>query len=373
MANSVVSEPSVSTPIHSPPRWRDLHRGTRLCLLTTFLLIPTLLLEVSVRLYWALSKGIPALHTEQIWDTFYPEMKESGVAAAPEDRAAGSFDVLILGASVFHPFYGDLAVRLPTTIGNALGRPVRIYNLGYPGRTSLDSYQRYARLGRKRFDLVIFYHGINDTRLNNCPACVFRADYTHAPRYQQIALLDSHPEHRYFALPYSVRYLLSRWQDQLNLSTLPRERWNQYGGELKTPPCFEANLKKIIALAEQRGDPLLLMTFTYHVPSNYTEEAFKAKELDYATHHDPLRLWGTPDNVPRAIDAHNAVVRRLAAEHPAIAFVDQQRLMPAGKRYYNDPCHLTTRGCEAFVDNVMKQVDWKRWAGARTSHATAAR
>jgi hypothetical protein len=373
MANSLPELPD-SPPVRpSPPRWRDLRRGTRLCLLATFVLVPTLLLEVSVRLYWTMSKKIPFFHTEQIWDTFYPEMKDSGVAAAPEDRNDGFFDVLILGPSVFHPFYGDLAVRLPTAIGNTLSRPVRVYNLGYPGRTSLDSYQRYARLGRKRFDLVIFYHGINDTRLNNCPARVFRTDYMHAPRYKQIALLDSHPEHRYFALPYSIRYLLSRWQDQLNLSTLPRGRWNHYGNELKTPPCFEANLKKIIALAEQRGDPLLLMTFTYYIPSNYSDEAFKAKTLDYAAHHDPLRLWGTPENMPRAIDAHNAVVRQLAAEHPAIAFVDQQRLMPVGKRYFNDPCHLTLQGCEVFVDNVMKQVDWKKWAGSQTGHLTAAR
>src|SRR5437762_2528993 len=123
MAHSLLTEPSVSTPVRRspPPRWRDLRWGTRLCLLATFLLIPTLLLEGSVRLYWALSKGIPALHTEQIWDTFYPEIRESGVAAAPENRDDGFFDVLILGASVFHPFYGDLPVRLPTTIGNALG------------------------------------------------------------------------------------------------------------------------------------------------------------------------------------------------------------------------------------------------------------
>ena len=60
---------------------------------------------------------------------------------------------------------------------------------------------------------------------------------------------------------------------------------------------------ELIALAEQRGDPLLLMTFAYHIPSNYTDEAFKAKTLDYASHHDPLRLWGTADNMPRAIDA----------------------------------------------------------------------
>ena len=77
MAHSMLTEPAVSTPARRSrsPRWRDLRRGTRLCLLATFLLIPTFLLEVSVRLYWALSKGIPALHTERIWDTFYPEMK----------------------------------------------------------------------------------------------------------------------------------------------------------------------------------------------------------------------------------------------------------------------------------------------------------
>ena len=48
-------------------------------------------------------------------------------------------------------------------------RNVRIFNLAMPAHTSRDSWLKYAALRDARFDLVIFYHGINEARVNNAP------------------------------------------------------------------------------------------------------------------------------------------------------------------------------------------------------------
>jgi hypothetical protein len=335
------------------------------------LMILVLGMEFAARLHWQICKGVPIFRTGEIWNTFYPEFKASGVETAPTDHTSDTFHVLILSASVFYPGFGDLPERFNAALTQELHRPVRIYNLSYPGRTTRDNFEKYRHLGDKRFDLVIVYDGVNDSFLNNCPSKVFRSDYTHAPRFEQILLLDRHPEHPYFVLPYSARYLKSRLQDQWRLSTQPGPYWFQYACDLKTPQAFETNLRNIIEIAETRGDTVLLMTYALYVPTNYSEEAFAAKTLDYGVHLSPLSLWGTVASVPAAVDAHNAAARRLAARHPGVAFVDQQRLMPTGKLYFNDPCHLTAAGCEAFVANVMKKVNWTLWSSDKQSKAIA--
>src|SRR5262249_10732503 len=154
----------------------------------------------------------------------------------------------------------------------------------------------------------------------NCPENVFRADYSHAPRLFQIQLLQRHPEHSVFALPYTVRYLKSRFARQLCLSTEPGQKWHHHGAVLKTPPSFRDNLETILGTARQRGEPVLLMTFALHIPENYTEEAFKAKALDYGRHVSPLRLWGLPENVRRGVAAHNDVIRELVRQWPSTLF-----------------------------------------------------
>ncbi len=343
----------------SRPGWRNLSWQARLAVLLTFFLVGVIGLELLCRAYWRIARNVPPLHSEQIWLSYFPEVVSSGVSEAPESRDDDTFDVLFLGASVLHEAFGDIATRLQAVLEAKLHRPVRVFNLAYPGRTTRDSALKYERLSAKRFDLVVVYHGINDTYLNNCPRKVFRADYTHAPRFEQIALLEQHPEHRYLVLPYTARFLKSRWSQQLKLSTEPGPKWHHHGADLKTPASFEANLRRIVETADERGDPLLLMTFASHIPPDYSEERFRERKLDYAQHVSPLRLWGRAGTVPAALAAHNAVIRRLAASRPDILFVDQQKLMPAGKRYYNDPCHFTTAGCRRFTDHIARQIDWQ--------------
>lgn len=64
-----------------------------------------------------------------------------------------------------------------------------------------------------------------------------------------------------------------------------------------------------------------------------------------------LCLWlalgaSSIENVIRAADAHNEVVRHTAGEHPGVFPVEQAVLMPQGRVYFNDVWHLTATGSE---------------------------
>lgn len=104
------------------------------------------------------------------------------------------------------------------------------------------------------------------------------------------------------------------------------------------------------------------MTFAYHIPPNYTDEAFRARRLDYGASVTAceVSLWGTPGGVKAAINAHNQVIREVASRHKNVIFIDQKATMPTDGRHFIDPCHLTPQGTDLFVRHV---IDALRTAG----------
>jgi hypothetical protein len=302
------------------------------------------------RLYWWRVKGIAPISQEAIWRITFPELAHSGIDSVAPYHADKTFDVLLLGASVLHPQFGDIGLRLQQRLEQKLGRPVRVINLSFPGRTSVESRMKYARLADRRFDLVLWYEAINDIYLNNCPPGEFRADYSHASHIARMQALGRHLEVSWFALPYTFRYLFPHLGRGWRLTAC---HWDlRYGADLRTPPSFEANLEAVAALAEQRGDPLMLTSFASYIPPNYSRAAFQAHRLDYARHFGPAEAWGEPANLIRGLEAHNAALRRVAARHKTM-FVDVASQIPPGRLYFDDPCHLTPEGCRHFVELIV--------------------
>ena len=345
----------------SPParprlRWRQMRLSNRICLIALLLLLLGGMLEAGARLYWWKAKGAPHTDAESIWRTTYTEVADSGIDRVAPHHGDGTFDVLLLGGSVLHPICGDIAVRLRARLEEKLGRPVRVVNFAYPGRTSGDSRMKYARLGDRRFDLVIVYHGINDAFMNNCPPGSFRADYTHACHIAQMKALDRHPEVGWFALLYTAEYVALNLASRWNLRSEPRHRLSHFGADVRTPPAFEANLDTIAELAARRGDRLMLATFAYYFPADYSEEAFLAKKLDYDKHGCAASTWGRPANLIAALDAHNAATRRVARRHGTL-FADVAARLSGGRLCFDDPCHLNAEGCRRWVELIVEQLD----------------
>lgn len=97
----------------------------------------------------------------------------------------------------------------------------------------------------------------------------------------------------------------------------------------------------------------MLMTFAIYVAPDDSSAAFQKDHSDHDTYLTPIQLWGTPENVVRAVEAHNQVVRRLAAEDEQVLFADAARAMDGHAEYFNDVCHLSDAGSEAFVHLLL--------------------
>jgi hypothetical protein len=343
--------PNSLPPRKAARRWRDLRGSTRIVVLLLIALLLSVSSEVLSRTYWALAKGVPFFHSERIWDAFFPETV--ALRTGPQTRDDHTYRVLLLGGSVVSPQFGDVGPLLETALEQRIGEPVYLTNLAYPGRTTLDSLLKYRRLGDHHFDLVVIYEGINDCYLNNCPPGVYRADYAHAPRYRQLRELERHKEVAFLAAPYTLWFLPNNAWFRLPWSSRPRAEWAHFGRDLHTPAAVEANLEEMIRIAQERGETVLLLSFAYD-PSAALTEADRPRDREHFT---PVSIWGEPGNVLCALSAHNEAIRRVAARHQDLTFVDVQQRMPTGGRYFNDICHLSAEGCAVFVNELLHGFD----------------
>lgn len=321
----------------------------RISLWLGYILFLLLLAELGCRAFWTV-RGL-AFFTchNRIYRIFYPEMQ--GVESASIDADDGSFDVLMLGASVLDPQFGNIERLLREKLAAKASRPSRVFNVSALAHTSLDSLYKYRHLSDKRFDLVLFYHGINEVRANNCPASVFKNDYSHYAWYRLLNDYEHSTTAGLVVFPYTLRFALIKFEERLGSHKYlpahqPRTDWLEHGSNIKTKGPFRANLSGIIALARQRGDRVMPMTFSF-----YQTEGFV-----YPSNRTPIYLWGRPEAVVAGIGAHNAVVEELARKHPELLFVDQNGRIPKDRDHFTDICHLTAQGCERFVDNVLDEI-----------------
>ncbi len=287
---------------------------------------------------------------------------------------AGEFRMLTLGASAFvtrdfQPRFQELMNRAPSF--QQRGLSVRVASTGVPAHTTFDSLWKYQYWYRGYdFDLVLFYHGINDARANNYPRDVFRADYTQFPYYQRFApvfsWVERHPVlSRSFATTLGAS-LVQRAKVQL-APAFAREApynnplddpWLAEGSDLKTPPVFSRNVEEVLRVARERRQKVLLLTYAYYLPPDYTNERFLAQQTDYSFMPESVatEVWGRKENVVAAIEAHNAAVRRLAELHPNALFFDMERYMPKDREHFIDICHWTDLGRETFARGVLEAI-----------------
>lgn len=286
----------------------------------------------------------------------------------------GEFRILALGASAFvtrnfQPQFQALLNENRFFVEQGL--KVRVVSAGVPAHMTYDSLWKYRYwYDGYDFDLVIFYHGINDARANNYPREVFRKDYTQFSYYQRFWPAFNWIEQH----PWLSRSFLVSWVMKLSLgakSILAPESqreapynsplddpWRAEAGDLKTPPVFASNVEAVMALAESRDQSLLLLTYTYYVPDGYSNERFLAKLLDYSFAEESVatEVWGWSHHVRAVIEAHDAVIREIAAENPQVLFFDMERFMPKDGKHFIDICHWTDLGQERFAQGIVEAL-----------------
>lgn len=322
-----------------------------------YLVLLVLLVEASMRAYFAIFHEGEFLRPSSMVRQAYPELEQIAMPAA-------DFDILLLGGSVLVESVGGIPSRLAKNLAAEGVTDFRVVNLSALAHTTRDSYLKLKSLGDPRFDVVVVYHGINEVRANNCPPDLYRSDYSHYEWYEMRNLTDRYLHSMDLSvIPFSFDYLFHRAR-QVFLEPryvpphAPKRQWVPYGSDIKTMGAFRANLEKIVSRMTRNDTAPILMTFAYYVPPAYSLSAFDAGDLDYASSTDrsPIEIWGHPRNVVAGIKAHNDVVRYLAARHPEETFIDMEESIPKQGAYFSDICHLSERGSDRFAAVLAARI-----------------
>ncbi len=321
------------------------------------LVFSLLFIELSFRMYLA-----HIYHTffptyPSIIYRLYPELKKTDVPEEPE-----AVNILLLGASVLNKDYGDIEVRLNRKLQAALTEKVNIFNMATSAQTSLDSLTKYEMISRSDIDIVVVYQSINELRTNNCPREDFDDNYCHYSWYEYLEVAKRHRRSLpYTVIPYSFDYIYHGLRQMFFRSKYiplhaPLPATFKYGSDIKSARPYYRNLMHIIQLALKRHSRILLMTFAYYVPDNYSLSRFMNKQLDYGEHTCAIEVWGAARNILKGLRVHNAIVRDIARKFQQVSFLDMEQTIPKEKRYFNDICHFTDEGCELFSSILAEKL-----------------
>lgn len=365
---------SSATVTASDPRRRSGKRFFRQkrYLIPLYLAYLAILLWLGGRIYLWMAAGVGPTETPDVlavWEQFYPELGRSYVIdelrAARDSASAENVQkshigiqpdsappvrVLLLGASVLEQVADDLDRATSEHRGEG-ERRIEICNLTWASRTTRDSLLKRRLLAERHYDVVVIYHGINDVRMNCCLPGKFRSDYSHCQFYAGLSrCLKAGTINLVDAVRYTMELTIPLGEPDIDMF--------EYGSLIRTPPAFRANLGEVIQITHDSGGRVILGTFALHLPSNYSCEAFKAGQLDYASggYGMPVEAWGLPENVRRTVAAHNKVIRELAASDSRIRLVDFENSLERGRVNFNDPCHLTQVGQAEFAKLMVQAL-----------------
>tara|TARA_R110002072_G_scaffold1983_1_gene16194 strand:- start:31060 stop:32160 length:1101 start_codon:yes stop_codon:yes gene_type:complete len=366
----MIEDVAIATPDSAEGRRARPRLRRKLLLLLVSFLAAVVVAECLCRIYLNLKHGVPLMDPGRVLCRKYPEIACADATKLSLDKA--SFNVLLLGGSVIDARWSSVEHELREQLAFAGVYNIKVCNLAVASHTSRDSLIKYRALSRSHFDLVILYHGINDARANNAPGDVYRDDYSHYAWYETANVLSDYHGNSWFALSsllhqawLGVKQRVFSGQYLSFYHPLPPPEWTRYGASPKTPVAFEGNVREIVNLAEARSERIVLMTFATFVPSDYSDDAFSDRRLDYALHISPLKMWGNPDDVVSVVALHNQVIRSVASGRGEGDFVDQAGHIGNGKRYFHDACHLTCDGSRQFVKNILASIPPSEWRSSR--------
>lgn len=356
--------------------------NSRIAIRSIFILLlaalSLVLLEIGGRFYVMAKFKTGFVDTSGLLFHYYNKIKliQLDRKSLPPDQ----FRVLLLGGSVLNPNNGTIETHLRSKLSHHFGTDgFWVYNAAIPGHSSRDSYLKSILLRQYSFDLVIFYHGINETRANNCKAEDFRFNYDHMGWYSEVHNAFHYDSLAQFScLPFLTQHFKILLRQMLSPEQYvpqdrPRPEDVEEGKVLKTPPSFRNNLTSVYDYCLATGADLLVPTFAYHLDSNYTQNLFMNRKLSYNPSAEvvfPVELWGLPKNVAKGIDAHNREARR-ASDELGFSLISMDRLLEKNASHFDDICHLSDSGCVRFVEIlwltiIQKAQTHEHYIGNRT-------
>lgn len=320
-----------------------------------------LLFEVTAQVFCFFALDLEPFGDDVSTLHFYPGL--ATIRDNPGDAA--SFDILFLGGSVMwqwleheEPYHlADVSIH---------GRPVRAHLAALPGHTSLDSLYKLRYLQDIDFDLVVLYQSINEVRTNNVPPEHWRDDYSHYSWYAEVNFFQRHAASIDAGLrsPVLFFHIERALRESLGLQVFVPEEWpgpelSQYGSTVRSARSFEHNIDEMLRITRAHDTPLLLSTFAWYRPPDYDMENYRrpvpAPEAGVYSEFFvlPIELWGSPDNVVRALEVHNEVLESFAGREGVLEVIPMDALIPKDAADFEDICHFTSEGFARFGQHIL--------------------
>jgi hypothetical protein len=306
---------------------------------------------------------------------YYPELES--LMEKPVSRDPGEINILILGGSAISDTFCHTSTGLTEMLADSLRgkRKVLIHNMARVAQTSLDANIKMQLLEKSRFDYIVFYESINDTRANNCPVSDFDSLYRHIVFYQEVHTILSHPEMDKTILPFILDFCYHRLLYMFGIKhSIPKEFYQMdetcnclkkigdttllnYGNEVKTTATLRQNIEHIYTLCNKRASKLVLLTYTFYDKENYTLVGLLDKKAALKTPFIfPTEIWGKPNNVIKALERHNCVINQVHQAHKDILFSDLDSLMTKSDSTFLDICHLTKAGANTLFSTIGNSI-----------------
>jgi hypothetical protein len=273
----------------------------------------------------------------------------------PRAKPPGTLRVLLSGGSTtFDVLAPDDASTWPRLLEARLrgeGRPVEVWNAGFPGWTSQENVISLAiRDLDLAPDLAVLYQGINDLQ----PA-------SHAPFDPQYERGHAELARRSLGLELPPPSWLGRSllvEKLRELGRGPIDPWRALAGRAGSESrreriapegvaAFERNVRSYAALARSRGARVLLVTQPVRIRA-----ASRAADLSYLAGWYPDLL---PAATPAELERLNGVLRRLAGERLG-GLADAAREIDWEDGDFGDPLHYTDGGRKKLVDYLAPRI-----------------
>lgn len=314
-------------------------------------------LELTSRAFLALRYSSTFLHPSKIIYNYYPMVEQ--ITGQYQDDA--STKILVLSSSALTPEWGNFAQHFQDYLDPSETN-WQVYNAAGVGFSSRDNLNTLKLLERYDFDHVIFYNGINDVRLNNCPPELFDQEYRHISWSNETHTILKHSEMDMFALPFFLDYqyqvLKARYCSTCFIAKNyhDQESWQEYGSNFQSLESFHNNVEAIIAAKSPTTD-LHLVSFATYIPQDYTFEKFAAQQLDYNFHENSreVEVWGYPTNVEAFMLESNRAIEELNDPSARVYFHDIRPSLEEAN-YYADVCHFSAPGITQLATLMADSV-----------------
>jgi len=326
--------------------------------------------EISARLYFKKLYELPFFYSRNLFEFFYPEF----INVTPTNNR--SINILCLGGSVLGAttinnfnFGKKLEDKLNSLESNKSNRSFyNVTNISTSSRTSLDSKYKYEYLINKgqRYDITIFYHGINELRFNNCPDNVWKDDYSHYQFYRDLNIILGFNGFllQITRIPFFIKHLVNEYYCNYDNpdygpkdKSMPKPEWLKFGSSIKTSRIFKENLQTIYSLCKSSSSNLIIPIFLSCFPEKYTSKDFLENKYPYQRDGlgFPVDLWGDFKNVEKGLFEHNNVIFSLKKQND-LHILNLTEKMNNHFNFFTDVCHFSKLGYEIFIENISQEI-----------------